>query len=279
MIDSHQHYWDKERFHYPWLMPTLGCLYNTFLPEDLAPLVRAAGVDKTVVVQAMSSLEEMDFLLSLAEANEFIGGVVGWVDLTASNLNQTLDELCKRSKLKGVRHQIEDEPNREWLLQPSVIQGLRCVAEHGLCFDALLKQDQLWQLKTITKEIPALKIVVDHAAKPDIAKGKYDEWAGRIVEVAKLPVYCKLSGLLTEADHDSWTTEDILPYAQHVLNSFGANRVMFGSDWPVSTMAADYQTSVNTALRLLQDLTPEERECVMDGNARRFYGIEGGIAR
>ena len=273
-IDAHQHFWNKDKFNYPWLTPDLGCLYRTFEPADLEPMVKENNVVRTVVVQAMASLDETRFLLQLADENEFIGGIVGWVDLMDPELSSTLDELCKNKKFKGVRHQIEDEKNREWMLQPQVLAGLKVVAEHGLCFDALLKQDQLWQLEKLMEEIPDLKVVLDHCAKPDIAGGQYDGWAELMVKVAKLPIKCKLSGLLTEADHESWKTEDIRKYSDHVLNVFGADRMMFGSDWPVSTMAADYGTSVKTILELLSGCTQEQQEKIMYLNAKNFYGIE-----
>lgn len=272
MIDSHQHFWNKDEVSYHWLSPESGKLYRNFVPSDLLPLTQAAGVEKTVVVQATNHMGETDWLLKQASENDFIGGVVAWVDLKDENLAETLAELKKNPKLKGVRHQIEDEPNREWMLQEEVLRGLKIVEESGLAFDALLKMDQLWQLKTVVEKCPNLPIVIDHCAKPDIAAGGFDEWAPLIAEAAKLPVMCKLSGLLTEASAD-WTVEEIQPYADYILEIFGEDRVMFGSDWPVSTLASEYVGTVEAFKALLADLDDNAKEKVFDKNARKFYKI------
>lgn len=274
IIDAHQHFWDKDRFHYPWLTPALGCLYRNFLPSDLQPQLEKSGVAKTVVVQAMASLEETRFLLELADGNEFIAGVVGWVPLGDNTLAVNLEELCRNRKFKGVRHQVEDEEKRDWLLQEEVLRGLSTVAAFGLSFDALLGQDQLWQLEAVCERAEGLSIVLDHAAKPDIAGGEYQAWAAHMKRVARLPILCKMSGLLTEADHAHWTIDGLRRYAECILECFGADRVMFGSDWPVSTQAADYETSVRTAETLLSMLSAAQREMVMYANARKFYCVD-----
>ena len=273
IIDSHQHFWDKRIFNYPWLTPELGCLYRAFLPKDLEELLAPAGVEKTVVVQAMPSLDEARWLLQLADENSFIGGVVGWVDLLDKHIESVLDEFAKNPKFKSVRHQIEDESNREWLLQNQVLTSLKQVSEFGLCFDALLKHEQLWQLERLMDACPDLHIVIDHAAKPDIKGKEFDSWAKHLEQAARLPIYCKFSGLFTEADHMNWTQEDLAPYYRHIMDSFGADRVMFGSDWPVSTMASDYNRTVKTSLSLCKDLTAHENEKIFCQNAKDFYNI------
>jgi len=272
MIDAHQHFWNLDEVSYYWMNPGCGSLFRNFVPSDLYPLTVAAGVDRTVVVQATSSMQETAWLLQQAAENDFIGGVVAWVDLTDPSIQQTLNILVKNPKFKGVRHQIEDEKDRRWILKPEVLRGLKAVEESGIAFDALLKRDQLWQLQGVLDACPALRVVIDHCAKPDIAHGGFDEWAEKIDAAAKLPVSCKLSGLFTEAA-PGWTVDDIRPYAEHVLEVFGEDRVMFGSDWPVSTQTADYCRVVESTKALLAGLSESAIEKIMDGNARRFYKL------
>ena len=274
IIDAHQHFWNKDILNYPWLTPDIKELYRNFLPVDLEPLVKQNNVYRTVVVQATSSYDETDYLIELAEKNVFIGAVVGWVDLKQPDLEDVLSKLAKHKKLKGIRHQIEDEPDREWLIRPDVLRGLARVARSNYVFDALLKHDQLWQLKVLNEKVPELNVVIDHAAKPNIARSEFKGWADDMRAAAKLPVYCKISGLLTEANHDCWKPCDFQRYVDCILDAFGTDRVMFGSDWPVSTMAADYHTSVETISGLLDGLSPDEKEKIMFSNAKSFYAIE-----
>ena len=273
IVDAHQHFWNKDRFDYPWLTPETDGLYRNFEPEDLQPLAEVCDVENTIVVQCMSSVEETKWLLELSEKSNLIGGVVGWVDLQSDILERDLSELQRFEKLKSVRHQIEDEQDREWLLQKSVLRGLKIVSEHGLKFDALLKHDQLWQLKSVVDACPELGIVIDHSAKPDIKNREFDVWAKNIADASKLPVNCKLSGLFTEAEHKTWKTEDIRKYSDFVLKCFGPERVMFGSDWPVSTLASDYRRTIRTTVELCSDLSEEDRHLVFFLNAREFYRI------
>ena len=185
---------------------------------------------------------------------------------------ETLEELKKNPKFKGVRHQIEDEPNRQWILRPEILRGLKYVEESGVCFDALLKMDQLYQLETLVEKCPNLPIVIDHCAKPDIANNGFDVWAPYIAAAAKLPVLCKLSGLLTEAS-ENWTVEEVQPYADYVLEVFGTDRVMFGSDWPVSYLVSEYVNTVETSKKLISGLSAEDQDKILDKNAREFYRI------
>ena len=273
IIDSHQHFWDRAMFQYQWLKPDLGCLYQDFLPADLEKLIMPAGVTKTVVVQADASLDEARWLLRLSDENSFIGGVVGWVDLLDEHIERSLDDLARHPKFLAVRHQIEDEPDRGWLLHSQVLAGLKKVSRYGLCFDALLKHDQLWQLQALIDACPDLPIVIDHAAKPDIKGKEFDSWAAHLEQAAKLPVFCKLSGLFTEADHANWAQDDIVPYFNHIIEVFGADRLMFGSDWPVSTMASDYKRTLETSQSLCGHLSSSDKEKIFYANAKNFYGI------
>ncbi|MDD5017308.1 MAG: amidohydrolase family protein [Eubacteriales bacterium] len=273
IADAHQHFWDKDRFNYPWLTPEMGCLYRNFLPEDLEPLIKFNSVSHTIVVQALSSIDETYWLLGLAEQNDFIAGVVGWVDLTDQELFFTLEKLAKYLKFIGIRHQVEDEADREWLIRENVLLGLEKAMRFGLRFDALLKHDQLWQLDIVARRCPTLGIVIDHCAKPNIKDSAFEVWAEHINEAAKLPIYCKLSGLITEADHERWTIRDLKPYADYILAVFGTKRVMFGSDWPVSTMASDYGCTLKTYIELLSELSEEERQDILYSNTIKFYGL------
>lgn len=274
IIDSHQHYWNKALFNYPWLTPESGCLYRAFEPRDLIPLARENNVVKTVVVQAMSSCEETAWLLKLADQNELIGGVVGWVDLKSGNVAEKLAEFARNPKFKSVRHQIEDEPNREWILQSEVLTSLKAAEKAGIAFDVLMKHDQLWQVREVREKCPDLRMVIDHAAKPDIKHGEFAPWASHLKTAAQYVDMCKLSGLFTEADHATWEKEDIRRYFDFVLETFGTDRVMFGSDWPVSTMASNYSRTVHTSLELCAELSETERQKVFFENAKSFYKID-----
>jgi len=274
IIDAHQHFWDMTRFVYPWLKPELKSLYRNFLPQDLRPLIESNGVEKTVVVQAISSVEETRWLLRLSDENDFIAAVVGWVDLQDKNVEETLGELTKHPRLKALRHQVEEENDREWLLRESVQKGLKSIEKHGLRFDALLKHDQLWQLERVVERCPGLKIVIDHASKPNIKEREFDTWAVNLEKVARLPVYCKFSGLFTEADHAGWAQKDIRPYAERISSTFGTERVMFGSDWPVSTMASDYSRTLEVSRELLGGLSEADLKKVFHSNAKTFYKFD-----
>jgi|BioPla2DNA2_1021312.scaffolds.fasta_scaffold18506_2 L-fuconolactonase len=274
MIDAHQHFWDQTKFHYSWLSSSQPVLNRDYLPQDLEPLAKEAGVLKTVVVQALPSAAETRWLLNITSGNDLVGGVVGWIDLKSPSVGDELNNLKKAPKLKGIRHQAEDELDRQWILQKDVLNGLQKVAQAGLSFDALLKHDQLWQLKVVLGCCPQLRIVIDHAAKPDIRQREFDSWAEDLKKASALPVMCKFSGLFTEAEHKSWTQSDIEPYYRHILNVFGPERVMFGSDWPVSTMASDYQRTIDVSFSLCSGLTVGQREMIFHKNAQTFYKIE-----
>jgi len=272
IIDSHQHFWNKDEVHYHWLTPEAGVLYRNVLPAELEKQLNASGVSKTVVVQATSSMEETAWLMRIAEENNFIAGIVVWVDLKDENLPVTLEHIKKCPKVKGVRHQIEDEPNREWILDPAVLRGLCYVRDAGLRFDALLKHDQLWQLEKVCEAAEGLPIVLDHCAKPCIKHGD-EPWVQHIRSVSWLPIYVKLSGLFTEAQKPGWETNDIRPYSDIVLEEFDVDRVMFGSDWPISALACDYMQTVEQTISLLNQYDESAKEKLLYKNAVKFYGL------
>jgi len=278
VVDSHQHYWDPDRFEYPWMNPRIGTLVRPFFPEHLKPLLATAGVDHTIIVQAISSWDEAHWLLDLASANDFIVGVVTWADLTSSRLGHELDQLQKAPKFKGVRHQIEDETADDWMVRREVLRGFRELEARGLPYDMLVRPRHLKFLPAVREYCPRLKLVIDHLAKPAIATREFDLWAREIEQMAALPgIWCKLSGMNTEADWNNWTPEDFRPYVRHVLKNFGYDRVMFGSDWPVCTLAGTYKQTVDALRHVLGELD-EDSTMVWGTNASVFYGLAESVS-
>lgn len=274
MIDSHQHFWQVGRFDYPWMSSDLGVLYRDYLPQDLVPTLQRNGVEQTVLVQASNSVAESRWLLELADANTFIAGVVGWVDLTSADIDAQLDELCAHPKFKGVRHLVESEPNDAWLVQPSVLPGLQKLAARGCSYDLLVHTRHLRYVPEVVESCPELEFVVDHMAKPPIARNEIHEWAAALRPVASYPnIHCKLSGLVTEANWTSWRVDDLRPYVDEALKLFGADRMMFGSDYPVCLLASSYDRVLESFQELLQDLSAVDRDKIFSRNAQRFYRL------
>jgi L-fuconolactonase len=277
LIDSHQHFWKVGLFDYPWMSPDLGVLYQDYLPPALEPVLREAGVSQTVLVQASNSLEETRWLLGLADRYPFIAGVVGWVDLSGSDVAGQLDEFVAHPKFKGVRHLVESEPSEDWLVQPAVLDGFRALASYGITYDMLVHTRHLKHVVTVAKECPELPLVVDHLAKPPIAAGEFDQWSREIARVAGYRnVSCKISGLVTEADVQNWTSEDLRPYVNRAVELFGPGRLIFGSDHPVCLLAASYQQVLDSALELLVHLGDASIENIFRRNAINFYKLEEG---
>ncbi|WP_026413379.1 amidohydrolase family protein [Actinomadura oligospora] len=268
MFDAHHHLWDTSVRDYAWMDgPWADPLRGRF---DVARYESASGGDITgsVVVQALQTVDETRDLLALADGHP-VSGVVGWVDLTGNTVAETLASLP--GPLVGIRHMVQDEPDPEWLARPDVRQGIRAVADAGLVFDLLVKPPQADAALAVVRALPEVSFVLDHAGKPDIAGGGWEPWASWITAMAESPnVTVKLSGLVTEAA-PGWRPEDVLPYARHVLETFGPSRVMFGSDWPVCTLAASYARVVDLVTEVLAD---EDRAEVFEGTARRVYRIE-----
>ncbi|MFE2446766.1 amidohydrolase family protein [Streptomyces sp. NPDC059426] len=277
-IDAHHHLWDLTRREQPWMDgPWAEPIRRTFTPDDLAPHLDAHGIDATVVVQSSSSVEETRELLALADGSDRIAGVVGWADLTDPGVGEVLAELAAGpggDRLVGLRHQVQDEPDPRWLDRDDTRRGLAAVAAAGLVYDLLVTPRELPAAIDAVRELPQARFVLDHAAKPPVAGGERDPWARQLTALAALPnVDCKLSGLVTEADWDGWKPEQVLPYAQHVLDAFGPGRVLFGSDWPVCVLAATYDEVVALAERATLPLGEDERAAVFGGNAARAYGL------
>ena len=273
-IDAHQHFWDPGRFEYAWMPPEPSVLRQTFLPDRLAPILARNRFEGSVLVQANTLLAETRWLLELAEANDFICGLVGWVDLTDARLGDTLDELQRRPKFKGVRHLVHDEPDDNWLLRGDVLAGLSEVARRGLPFDLLLRPPHLPLVPRIGERVPELRMVIDHIAKPAIASRVMEPWARDIENAAALPqVYCKLSGMITEADWKSWKAEDLQPYVAHAMRIFSPDRLMFGSDWPVCLLAGSWKETLAAFTQAIGPQPIEAREKLLGGTARKFYRI------
>lgn len=274
-VDSHQHFWQIGRFDYFWMTSEVETLRRDFLPEDLKPLLRKAGIDRTVVVQAHQSLAEARWLLELATAHELMAGVVGWADLTSSRLGNDLDELQRHSKFKGVRHLIQDEPDDAWMLRQDVLRGFRELERRDLPYDVVIHPRHLKRVPKLRERCPRLRLVIDHIAKPRIARRESDAWARDMESVASLPlVWCKLSGMITEANWQSWTPQDLKPYVKHVVDLFGYDRLMFGSDWPVCTLAGSYQQVVDALRQCAGPITDADAASLWGGTAQRFYRLD-----
>lgn len=272
-IDAHQHFWQLGRGDYSWLTPSLAPIYRDFMPFDLAPILARHGVEGTVLVQAAPSDAETDFMLSLAEENASIEGVVGWVDLAHENARQRIAALADHPKLKGLRPMIQDIADDDWMLRPDLEPAFQALIDHGLAFDALVLPRHLGNLLALLSRHPRMRVVVDHCAKPEIARRAFDGWARDIERIAvQSSALCKLSGLVTEAG-DAWTVEGLRPYVEHVLSCFGAERVIWGSDWPVCTLAAGYDEWIAATEELLSARPPGERDAILGGNAVSFYRL------
>ncbi|MER5667147.1 amidohydrolase family protein [Streptomyces mirabilis] len=277
-VDAHHHVWDLSVRDQDWITgPELRPLRRDFGVADLAPQARAAGVDRTVLVQTITVPEETPEFLALAARSELIAGVVGWTDLTRPDVADELArlrELPGGRHLKGIRHQVQGEPDPEWLLRPDVRDGLAAVAEAGLVYDLVVLPHQLPACVRAAAGHPGLTFVLDHLGKPPIATGALRPWATTVRALAVLPnTVCKLSGMVTEADHAKWTVDGLRPYADTVLDAFGPGRLMFGSDWPVCTLAASYGQVVDAAEELTGGLGAEERAEVFGGTATRVYRL------
>jgi L-fuconolactonase len=283
VIDAHHHFWDPARFDYPWMQGAeMAPLQRPFGPGDLAPLMAANGVDATIVVQCCSSLEETEALLATAEETPSVAGVVGWIDLTDPDLATVLDNLASRPKLVGIRHQVHDEADSRWLLRDDVQRGLAAVFDRGLAYDLLVRTRELPAALEAARAFPHGRFVLDHAAKPSIASGITEDWRVGIRQLSAEPnVWCKVSGLVTEADWHGWSADDLLPAVRHVWNIFGEHRLIFGSDWPVCLLAADYRqvkTAAETCLRTvgLQALGATADARIWGSNAIEAYRLTIG---
>lgn len=278
VIDAHQHFIYPSRFPYPWLQgEALSPIRRDFTPEDLRPLLKESGVERTILVQTRSSLEETHFFLEIAARSGFVAGVVGWADLSDPRVGEVLDELLASPHgryLVGLRHQVHDEEDPFWLLQDSVQRGLGELGKRGLAYDFLTRSRELPACFETARNHPRVRFVVDHLAKPNIKEGQWEGWVERLAPLSELPnVWAKLSGLVTEADWQHWRPEELRPYVQEALKLFGPQRCLFGSDWPVCLLAAGYR-EVKAALEAaLGPLEPEAHARIFGLNAAAVYGV------
>jgi L-fuconolactonase len=274
-IDAHQHFWKYSPAAYSWISDAMPELKRDFLPADLKPLLDANAFESSIAVQARQDLDETLWLLDLANQNEFIKGVVGWVDLRSQELPVMLEHLANQPKLVGVRHILQDEPDDQFMLRPDFRRGIARLAEHGLTYDLLLHPRHLANAVHLVQEFPKQRFVLDHIAKPRIADGLMEPWAREIRELAKFEnVWCKLSGMVTEARWKRWKPEDFRPYLDVVFEAFGRERLMIGSDWPVCTLSAGYSETMRLVTQYAKDLPPQQLESLLGGNCTRFYGLK-----
>jgi L-fuconolactonase len=273
-IDAHQHFWIYNQREYDWIDETMASIRRDFLPADLRPELEDAGFAGSVVVQVRQTLEETRWLLELAEDNPFILGVVGWVDLRSPRLYQDLQSFAGKSKLVGIRHIVQSEPD-DFLLDADFLRGISVLQEFDLAYDLLIYTKHLPLAAEFVKRFPRQRFVLDHLAKPPIRSRAIDLWARGMRELASFPnLHAKVSGLVTEANWQGWKPEDLRPYLDVAFESFGAKRLMIGSDWPVCTVAASYAQVVNLVKDYMSSYTAEDREAVFGGNAANFWRLQ-----
>ena len=272
IVDAHQHFWHYNPREYAWIDDRMEALRRDFLPDDLVPHMEQAGVDATIAVQTRQTIEETDWLLRLAEARPFIAGVVGWIDLRADDVEASVEQLRRQPKLAGIRHIVQSEPDDRFLLDPAFGRGIAALGRAGLPYDILIYPRHLPVAADFVSRFPSQTFVLDHLAKPEIRSRAIDEWARDMRRIAAAPnVWCKVSGLVTEADWQTWTPQQIEPYLDVVFDCFGAERLIAGSDWPVCTLASDYSRTMAVVRDYLGQFTSAERELVLGRNAATVY--------
>jgi L-fuconolactonase len=273
-IDTHQHFWKYNERDYGWMGPGMESLRCDRLPADLRPLLEKADIDGTVAVQARQCVEETEFLLRLANENAFIKGVVGWVDLRSPQLQVQLESFCYHPKLRGVRHVLHDEPDDYFMLRDDFMHGISRLRKYNLTYDLLLFAKHLPVACELVAKFPEQIFVLDHISKPLIKDGRIEPWAGDIRRLASFKnVSCKISGMVTEARWHNWKPEDFTPYMDTVLEAFGTDRLMVGSDWPVCTVAAEYEQVIGIAADYLRKLSADEQAAIWAQNPQRIYDI------
>ncbi|SDF19811.1 L-fuconolactonase [Mucilaginibacter pineti] len=273
-IDAHQHFWIFDPVKDSWINDDMLVIKRDFLPADLLPVLKQNGVDGCVAVQASQTEQETTFLLALAAENDFIKGVVGWVDLKADNLEEKLQDYKQNRVLKGFRHILQSEPDKKHMLQPEFKKGIAALQKHGYTYDILIYPEHLPYAAQLAGEFPDQQFVVDHLAKPNIKDQQITEWKKGIQALAEYQnVHCKISGMLTEADWHSWKTEDFTPYLDVIFNAFGINRIMFGSDWPVCLLAGGYKRTVEIMQMYCAQLSKNEQSLFWGENAIAFYNL------
>jgi L-fuconolactonase len=273
-IDSHHHFWNYDPVTYDWIDDSMRAIQRDFLPEDLLAEIASVGVDGVVSVQARQSLEETQWLLDFADKNEFIKGVVGWVNLLSPDISADLERFAENPKFKAVRHVIQGEPDENFILQGDFNRGIRELVSFSLVYDILILERHLPQTIQFVDAHPNQIFVLDHIAKPPIREGHFEPWNQKIRELAKRPnVYCKVSGMATEADFTNWSEAQLQPYFDTVLEAFGAQRLMYGSDWPVCLVACSYTRWHDVVSSWVRDLSLHEQARIFGGTAEEIYEL------
>jgi L-fuconolactonase len=276
IIDAHQHFWQLSKpFNYGWLRAPLNKpICRDYLPNDLAPHLKYTGVRKTIFVQTQHNLDETRWVLGLAAQHDFLAGVVGWVDLASQACEEQVLEFHTHPKFVGVRHITQDEPDDDFIVRPAILRGLKVLEKHRVPFDLLFYVKHLGHAATVARAVPELPLVIDHLAKPRIKEHSIDDWLPHLRTAAACPnVYCKLSGMVTEADWHAWQPADLKPYVQAALDCFGPHRCMFGSDWPVCELAASYEQVYQALNDAVGPISASERTAIFGGTATAFYGL------
>jgi L-fuconolactonase len=273
-IDSHQHFWKFDPVRDSWIGDTMSLIQRDFMPEHLKPILDKHGIDGCIAVQADQSDAETEFLLGLADKRDFIKGVVGWIDLMAPDIGKRLENAGRSNKLKGFRHVLQGEPDRAQMLNPKFMEGIRALKRHDLTYDILIFPDQLGYTHQFVKTFSGQRFVIDHIAKPDVKNKNIERWENGIRAIAKHEnVWCKISGMVTEADWQNWVLVDFKPYLDVVFEAFGPKRVMFGSDWPVCNVAGGYQQMLSVVKNYVSKLSDDEQAMFWGANATEFYKL------
>ena len=278
IVDAHHHFWDRtmSEFDHSWQeTDEHKPICKSFLPADLAPHLKAKGVEKSVFVQTQHNTAENDWVLGLAEKNDWLAGVVGWVDLASEQCEAQIEKYKAKEKFVGVRHITQAEPDDDFIVSEPISRGLGLLEKHDVAFDMLFFVKHMKHGPTVAKKFPNLRLVIDHLAKPVIRHGDMEGWKEHFVEAAKCPnVYCKLSGMVTEADWQNWKPEDLKPYVELALEHFGPERCMFGSDWPVCELAASYEQVFDALVECIGGLSDDEKSHVLGQTAIEFYRLK-----
>jgi L-fuconolactonase len=276
-VDAHQHFWKFDPVRDAWITEQMQAIRRDFLPGDLAPECVANGIDATIAVQAAQSEEETLFLLELAERNSLVAGVVGWVDLCSPQVAERLRFFSQHEKLRGFRHVTQAEPDDRFLVRADFLRGVKCLREFDFVYDILIYPRQLPAALELVTAVPEQRFVIDHLAKPEIKAGRTKEWEAQIRAIAQNSnAYCKVSGIVTEADWDAWRNENFAPYLDVVFEAFGTDRLMFGSDWPVCLVAASYAQVVEIVDKYVDANAPAAKQKIFGENAARCYGLKTG---
>ena len=276
MIDAHQHFWQlTQPFNYEWLKaPDKKPIHRDFLPEHLLPHLKATGVAQSIFVQTQHNVAENRWVLGLAEKHDFLAGVVGWVDLASPDCERQLLEFKDHPKFLGIRHVTQDEPDDDFIVRSEIVRGLKVLEKHGVPFDLLFYVKHLKHAATLGKMLPDLPMVINHLAKPRIKDQSLDDWLPQFKAAAKCPnIFCKLSGMITEADWQNWKAADLKPYVAAALEHFGPDRCMYGSDWPVSELAGSYEQVFNALQQALGPISEADRKKIFGDTARKFYRL------